>query len=123
MPDESDNETLPPRKLARGESPLKGAAGRRLDAAKRNLAAGAAGTPVSAPVIPLPREVMFLLSIIPPAHTYTAATFSPSKLVDLLRSVDLGRAQIQQGGAGTFLSKVLDTTMTDVVAAAYAYSR
>lgn len=77
-----------PRKLARGESPLKGAAGRRLDAARRNLATTGA-TPVGqAPgPPPLPRGVNFLLGIIPPAHTYKETRFKADGLVALLRDV------------------------------------
>jgi len=78
-----------PRKLVRGESPLKGAAGRRLDAARRNLATTGA-TPVGqAPgPPPLPRGVNFLLGIIPPASTYKETRFKADGLVALLRSVD-----------------------------------
>ena len=42
FPGAHDAGESPPRKLARGESPLKGAAGRRLDAAKRRAAAAGA---------------------------------------------------------------------------------
>lgn len=49
------------RKLARGESPLKGAAGRRLDAHKR----GGLGQGGATPVPPLPRDISFFLSILP----------------------------------------------------------
>ena len=83
-----DDEAPQPRKLARGESPLKGAAGRRLDAARRNLATTGA-TPVGqAPgPPPLPRGVNFLLGIIPPAHTYKETRFKADGLVALLRDV------------------------------------
>jgi cleavage stimulation factor subunit 3 len=65
----------PPRKLARGESPLAGAAGRRLNQAKqsRGFDGAHSATPGAAympPPPPIPRDVLFLLSIIPPAHTY-----------------------------------------------------
>lgn len=40
--DESDNDLYPPRKFIRGESPLKGAAGRRLAAARQD-------TPIAVP--------------------------------------------------------------------------
>jgi cleavage stimulation factor subunit 3 len=76
-----------PRKLARGESPaLKGAAGRRLDAARRNLAV-AGNTPIVQGPTPLPREINFLLTIIPPAHTYTQTRFNPEAMVEVLRGV------------------------------------
>jgi cleavage stimulation factor subunit 3 len=76
-----------PRKLARGESPaLKGAAGRRLDAARRNLATSG-NTPVVQGPTPLAREINFLLSIIPPSHTYRETRFKPEAMVDMLRNI------------------------------------
>jgi cleavage stimulation factor subunit 3 len=77
-----------PRKMARGESPLKGAAGRRLDAARRNLAASGA-TPIgnAQGPTPLPREINFLLGIIPPAHTYRETRFKPEGVVNMLRGI------------------------------------
>lgn len=85
-PLEDVEEAPQPRKLARGESPLKGAAGRRLDAARRNLAT-AGSTPIGQAQgpPPLPRGINFLLSIIPAAHTYNATRFKPDVLVNLLR--------------------------------------
>ncbi|KAJ0295740.1 mRNA 3'-end-processing protein rna14 [Colletotrichum fioriniae] len=66
-----------PRKLARGESPLKGAAGRRLDQQRRNQGA------------PLSRDITFLLGILPPAHSYAhspnAFRLSAPNLVGLIR--------------------------------------
>ncbi|KAI9052607.1 hypothetical protein LZ554_003950 [Drepanopeziza brunnea f. sp. 'monogermtubi'] len=71
-----------PRKLARGESPLKGAAGRRLDQQKRLQQ----GTPSwNAPPFVVPRDITFLLSIIPRADLYAATKFKPDALVRLLR--------------------------------------
>lgn len=76
-----------PRKLARGESPaLKGAAGRRLDAARRQLAVGG-NTPVVQGPTALPRDINFLLSIIPPAHTYMETRFIPEAMVNMLRNM------------------------------------
>lgn len=106
--DDSDNELAPPRKFARGdrgESPLKGAAGRRLDAARRSAAQVAQlsqaridqiigqaqqAAPSAGPA-PLPREISFLLSIIPPAEAYNATIFKPDRMVELLRKVDMSR--------------------------------
>ena len=71
-----------PRKLARGESPLKGAAGRRLDQQKRLH-----GTPnwqSSAPPFVVPRDITFLLSIIPRADLYQSTKFDAEALVRLL---------------------------------------
>lgn len=106
--EDSDNELGPPRKFARsdrGESPLKGAAGRRLDAARRNAAQsaqqsqaridqiiGQSQQPAQPPApVPLPREISFLLSIIPPAESYNATIFKPDRMVELLRKVDMSR--------------------------------
>lgn len=95
LADESDNEANRPRKFHRGESPLKGAAGRRLDQQKRNF------QPNNAPpnhgqhnqqTLPpplLPRDVLFLLSIIPKAETYHATRFRPEQMVRLLRETNI----------------------------------
>lgn len=96
--DESDNE-MPPRKMQRGDSPLKGAAGRRLDAARktglRNEVNQGTSTPQPAPAPPtLPPAVMQLLQIIPSAQTYAATRFDPQKMVELLRDVDYSKADI-----------------------------
>lgn len=87
-PLEDGDESAQPRKLARGESPLKGAAGRRLDAARRNMAASGS-TPIGLPQgpTPLPREINFLLGIIPAAHTYRETRFKPEGLVNMLRNI------------------------------------
>ena len=136
--DEADGDSMQPRKVARGESPLKGAAGRRLVDAKRVHQRDASsnyntGNPSnksntsqqqaqqfqfpnnlqhlqapqqypsslplqqhhqlpSRPVSELPREVMFLLSIIPRAETYKATGFNAPRMVDLLRRTELNRA-------------------------------
>lgn len=83
-----DSEVNQPRKMIRGESPLKGAAGRRLDAARRNQAASGGNTPGVAPA-PLPSEIKFLLNIIPPAHKYEATRFNAERLVNLIRNINL----------------------------------
>jgi cleavage stimulation factor subunit 3 len=89
--DESDNETLPPRKLARGESPLKGAAGRRLGESRRTKD-GHLTPQMSAPT--LPNHIMFLLKIIPGADKYDVTKFSAERMVELIRSVDLSQAKV-----------------------------
>jgi cleavage stimulation factor subunit 3 len=86
-----DTENDQPRKLARGESPIKGAAGRRLDAARRNQMASG-NTPLAGPT-PLPRMINFCLSIIPPAYTYTDMRFNPEALVQLLRNTNIPHPQ------------------------------
>lgn len=86
-PLEDFDDSAQPRKLARGESPaLKGAAGRRLDAARRNLATNSGNTPVVAGPAPLPREINFLLGIIPAAHTYQETRFKPEAMVEMIRN-------------------------------------
>ncbi|RKF63290.1 mRNA 3'-end-processing protein rna14 [Erysiphe neolycopersici] len=75
-----------PRKLARGESPLKGAAGRRLDQQRRlqqNQVAPAWQSNSAASIVP--RDVNILLSLIPRAEYYTSTKFNPSAMVRLLR--------------------------------------
>lgn len=94
--EESDNESTQPRKMARGESPLKGAAGRRLDAQKRTQLRNEVKGPVALPAPPPPalaREIMFLLSIIPNASKYDSAIIKPDAVVDLLRKIDLSNAR------------------------------
>ncbi|KAL9051833.1 MAG: hypothetical protein Q9162_005774 [Coniocarpon cinnabarinum] len=94
--DDSDAEA-PARKIARGESPLKGAAGRRLDAARKTGLANEVTpqpTPAQLPPAPpptLPPAVFSMLARIPPAHTYQATRFDPQKMVQLLRTIDLTR--------------------------------
>lgn len=78
--EELADELSAPRKVARGASPLKGAAGRRLDQQKRLQ-----GTPGTAPPFTIPRDISFLLNIIPAASTYTSTKFKPDAMVKLLR--------------------------------------
>ena len=96
--EDSDTDSGRPQKLARSArevSPLKGAAGRRLDQQKRNQPAQPMPQlnhhPVPIPSLPppLPRDVMFLLSIIPKAETYHATKFSPEALVRLIRETHI----------------------------------
>lgn len=86
-----DEDGSRPRKFARAESPLKTTQKRQLDQQKRPQPAGvqasqfrSQGSPA-----PLPRDIVHLLSIIPPASAYTAGRFSPEKLVDLIRRIDM----------------------------------
>lgn len=88
---EDDNR---PRKFARAESPLKGIPARRPDQLKRppqaNGGAYSGGQYRPQPsAAPLPRDVVHLLSIIPPASAYNAGRFSAEKLVDLIRRIDI----------------------------------
>ncbi|CAG9991466.1 unnamed protein product [Clonostachys byssicola] len=72
-----EEELNPAKRVARAASPLKGAAGRRLDQQRRNQSSA------------LNREITFLLGILPPAHTYDGQRFSPQGLTALLQSTTL----------------------------------
>jgi cleavage stimulation factor subunit 3 len=95
-----DDEIAQPRKLARGESPLKGAAGRRLVAARGGAVRPSDGfshTPVAPTPMPLPREINFLLSIIPSAsifNVHNGTKFIPEEAIALLRALDLSQANL-----------------------------
>lgn len=105
--EDSDNEGGRPQKLARTTrdvSPLKGAAGRRLDQQKRNRQqpempifnnTNDHPMPIPPPPPPLPRDVMFLLSIIPKADTYHATKFSAESLVRLIRETHIPPSMAQ----------------------------
>jgi hypothetical protein len=101
--EDSDTDGARPRKFIRGASPLKGAAGRRLDQHKRNQQPLPATQfdshpppPVSHPPA-LPRDVLFLLSVIPKAETYHATKFKPEELVRLLRETNIPSSTAQLG--------------------------
>ena len=110
--DDSDTEGRP-QKLARtvrDVSPLKGAAGRRLDQQKRSRQPAdmpqfnqhqMQGPP---PPPPLPRDVTFLLSIIPKAETYHATKFDAASMVSLIRETiiptSLAQAPLQPAARG-----------------------
>lgn len=86
-----DFEDSQPRKVARGESPLKGAAGRRMAIQQR----GANGLPVptmppaQAGPPPLPNAVNYLLTIMPKASTYSDTRFDAVKIMELIRDIRL----------------------------------
>lgn len=91
----------PPRKIQRGASPLKGAAGRRLDQQRRQGGTAASGT-----TIPIPRDITFLLGLIPPADTFHAHRFKSERMVQLIRDTDIPsysewRSQNEQQSART----------------------
>ena len=96
--DDLDMDPNRPRKLARGESPaLAGAAGRRLNQLnqmKQNRqpydnAPSGQSFGYLAPPPPLPREVIYLLSVIPPASTYNATHFKVDEVIRLLRETNI----------------------------------
>lgn len=88
------------REFQRGESPLKGAAGRRLDQQRRlqghsGTGAGSAGHgsysghSTTGSTLSLPTMVTFLLGQIPPAHQYNGFRCSAPALVHLLRETHI----------------------------------
>ncbi|KAK0625290.1 hypothetical protein B0T17DRAFT_508292 [Bombardia bombarda] len=90
-PAPADDFDEPPRKIQRNEhhefqrgvSPLKGAAGRRLDQQRRMQGQGAAS--YNAAPAPIARDITFLLGQIPRAETYDNFRVNPVKMVNLLR--------------------------------------
>lgn len=94
--EESDTEGSRPRKMIRGESPLKGAAGRRLDQQRRarqnetpNFDGSSSAYP---PPPPLPTSISFLLSILPKTqlfHDSRTTKISPTKAVQLLQHLHI----------------------------------
>ncbi|KAK3951375.1 hypothetical protein QBC32DRAFT_215091 [Pseudoneurospora amorphoporcata] len=114
----------PPRKIARqendpfvrGASPLKGAAGRRLDQQRRmggvsGAYGGSSGTG-GAQVVPIARDITFLMGQIPRADLYDYHRFNPARMVSLLHNVQVPeyvdwkrerermQQQLQGGGDG-----------------------
>ncbi|KAK3376697.1 hypothetical protein B0T24DRAFT_525782 [Lasiosphaeria ovina] len=91
LPIDDFDEPNPPRKMQRndyhefqrGASPLKGAAGRRLDQQRRMQGQGAAS--YSAAPAPIARDITFLLSQIPRAETYDYHRINTGKMIGLLR--------------------------------------
>ncbi|KAI1210062.1 uncharacterized protein F4807DRAFT_423690 [Annulohypoxylon truncatum] len=99
QPDEQDE--YPPRKLARGASPLKGAAGRRLDQQRRAQQGQGISSHISAPT-PIPRDLTFLIGLLPPAESYHGHHFSPDGMVRLVQSTTVpsfGEWKAQKEGA------------------------
>lgn len=91
FPVDDFDEPNPPRKIQRndhgefqrGASPLKGAAGRRLDQQRRMQGQGAAA--YSAAPAPIARDITFLISQIPRADLYDHYRLNPAKMTNLLR--------------------------------------
>ena len=97
--DDSDTDSERPRKLARGESPLKGAAGRRVNQQKghRHTDSAQPNTyampqpPLPPPPPTLPRDVLVLLGILPRPDTYKITKFNAARMVDLFRDTHIPR--------------------------------
>ncbi|KNG81779.1 mRNA 3'-end-processing protein rna14 [Aspergillus nomiae NRRL 13137] len=88
-----DDDTNRPRKFIRADSPLKTTQRRQLDPPKRaqqviSSQSGSQFRSQGSPA-PLPRDIVYLLSIIPSASSYNAGRFSPEKLVELIRRIDM----------------------------------
>ncbi|KAI1763509.1 hypothetical protein GGR53DRAFT_365303 [Hypoxylon sp. FL1150] len=83
-----DQEDFPPRKVARGASPLKGAAGRRLDQQRRAQQGQGTSFYMGAPM-PLPKEVTFLLNQIPPADAFPNHHFTTDGMMRLLQGTTI----------------------------------
>lgn len=91
LPVDDFDEPNPPRKIQRndygefqrGASPLKGAAGRRLDQQRRMQGQGAAA--YSSGPAPIARDITFLLGQIPRADLYDHYRLNPVKMTNLLR--------------------------------------
>ncbi|KAL8289615.1 hypothetical protein RB601_005509 [Gaeumannomyces tritici] len=77
------------RDFQRGESPLKGAAGRRLENQRRmhghGHGHGNAGSSYSAPAPSIPRDITFLLSQLPNAESYNTSRLNSALVMDMLR--------------------------------------
>lgn len=85
--EEFDDDMGRPRKFVRAESPLKTTQRRQMDQ-KRPMATQSQFRSQGSPA-PLPRDIVNLLSMIPPASAYNAGRFSPEKMVDLIRRIDM----------------------------------
>ncbi|KAJ5576825.1 RNA-processing protein HAT helix [Penicillium sp. DV-2018c] len=110
--DDFDDTSNRPRKFMRADSPMMGAQARRLDQPKRVQQLNGQSVsyrPQGSPA-PLPREVVNLLSIMPPASAYNIARLSPEKMVELLRHVeipsDVSQIQIPQNVLGSGAGQV-----------------
>lgn len=60
-----------------------------------NKAGASGGYGLPPPPQPLPQEITYLLSIIPPAHTYEATRLNPEKMVALLRGLDMSKVDLR----------------------------
>lgn len=84
FPADDQDDYNPPRKLARGVSPLKGAAGRRLDQQRRQQG-GVTSSLISTPA-PISRDITFMLSLIPPPEQFDGQRFKPDGIVRMIQN-------------------------------------
>jgi cleavage stimulation factor subunit 3 len=99
---DDQEEMNPPKRFARGVSPLKGAAGRRLDQQRRAAAQGQGASTHNGAPAPISRDITFLLGLIPPAYQYEAQRYKPDSLVRILRETavpDFNDWKVTQGQA------------------------
>jgi cleavage stimulation factor subunit 3 len=95
----------PPRKIMRGDqnefqrgvSPLKGAAGRRLDQQRRMQGQGGGGGHYQATPAPVSRDITFMMGLFPRADTYRSVRFDSNTMVRLLRD---SKVPDELGGSG-----------------------
>lgn len=85
--DDFEESLNPPRKMMRGESPLKGAAGRRLDQQRRVHAA------------PIARDITFLLGLLPTSSSYNIARFSAGEMARLVNNTFIPEGKDWKGPA------------------------
>lgn len=86
LPDDFDDAQS--HKIARTESPLKGAAGRRLVQQRQPNGQSAVAAPLPLPP-PLPPQIHYLLTVLPKASLYMEARFDAQKMVELIRDIHL----------------------------------
>ncbi|KAK0721469.1 hypothetical protein B0T21DRAFT_386327 [Apiosordaria backusii] len=104
--DDDDGSSNPPRKIqrneyatefVRGASPLKGAAGRRLDQQRRMQGTG--GSAYTATPAPIARDITFLLGLIPRAELYDFHRMNPNKIVGLLQGTNVPEYSVWKANA------------------------
>ena len=106
--DDVDSEADRPRKLPRAESPYKPAVPQpmvKTNSQQKHTPIHVARPPAPQaiyPLPPLPRDISYLLSIIPKPESYTATKFDPKELVRLIRETNIPNhiSQLPQNGAG-----------------------
>lgn len=110
--DDFEESLNPPRKMMRGESPLKGAAGRRLDQQRRVQAA------------PIARDITFLLGLLPTTSSYNITRFSAAEMARLVNNTFIPEGKDWKGPATRGDGRLqLATHNRQVSSGQYPYSR
>lgn len=86
LPDDFEDGGI--RKMVRGESPLKGAAGRKMNQQRQANGQSISSLPAPLPP-PLPPQIHYLLSILPKTHLYTGPQLDAAQLINVLRGVPI----------------------------------